>query len=144
MNYYAARQKEGGRWDYTCMNDGRIWPIGYCMPYKEWWIDLKEKIGYETRPEDIAKYQSHQSQYHADGHATAEEACECYRRYVLDHKVRLNRSWDGGQFRCQVCGEWTQLYADIDHRAINLCEKHNTQEQVELLFEEIGEIWSSD
>jgi hypothetical protein len=143
MNYYAARQRQDGRWDYTCMNDGRIWPVGYCMPYKEWWIDLKEKMGYETRPEEIARYQAHQAQYHADGHATAEEACECYRQYLLDHKVQLNRSWDGGQFRCQVCGEWTQLFAEVDHQTFNLCEKHNTQEQVGLLFGPIGEICSS-
>lgn len=36
MNYYRARLlkgpdgKETGIWHYTCMNDGRIWPLGYC------------------------------------------------------------------------------------------------------------------
>lgn len=31
MNYYAPRRrKEGGLWHYTCMNDGAIWPVGYC------------------------------------------------------------------------------------------------------------------
>lgn len=37
MNYYGARQidpasdrPEAGRWHYTCMNDGRVWPVGDC------------------------------------------------------------------------------------------------------------------
>ena len=36
MNYYQPRElkdKDGnpsGIWHYTCMNDGRIWPVGYC------------------------------------------------------------------------------------------------------------------
>ena len=36
MNYYQPREIRGmdgnpsGRWHYTCMNDGRIWPVGYC------------------------------------------------------------------------------------------------------------------
>ena len=31
MNYYAPRQKQIDKlWHYTCMNDGQIWPVGYC------------------------------------------------------------------------------------------------------------------
>lgn len=36
MNYYQPRElkdKEGkalGLWHYTCMNDGKVWPVGYC------------------------------------------------------------------------------------------------------------------
>lgn len=36
MNYYRPRQlinpegKPSGIWHYTCMNDGKIWALGYC------------------------------------------------------------------------------------------------------------------
>jgi hypothetical protein len=31
MNYYEARQlKDKSGWHFTCMNDGEIWPVGYC------------------------------------------------------------------------------------------------------------------
>jgi len=39
MNYYQAREmykdgKPSGKWHYICMNDGKIWPVGYCSPWK--------------------------------------------------------------------------------------------------------------
>lgn len=39
MNYYDAREmkkdgKGSGKWHYTCMNDGRIWPVGYCAEHE--------------------------------------------------------------------------------------------------------------
>jgi hypothetical protein len=36
MNYYQARElrtadgKPAGLWHFTCQNDNRIWPVGYC------------------------------------------------------------------------------------------------------------------
>jgi hypothetical protein len=41
MNYYEARKtKDGKGWHFTGMNDGRIWPEGYCRdhePHAERW-----------------------------------------------------------------------------------------------------------
>jgi hypothetical protein len=35
MNYYDARQtKNKSGWHYTCMNDGAIWPVGYCAEHE--------------------------------------------------------------------------------------------------------------
>jgi hypothetical protein len=35
MNYYEARQlKDKSGWHFTCMNDGRIWPVGYCRDHE--------------------------------------------------------------------------------------------------------------
>jgi hypothetical protein len=34
MNYYAPRQKVDGGWHYTKMNNGRIWPVGYCASHE--------------------------------------------------------------------------------------------------------------
>jgi hypothetical protein len=34
MNYYEARQtKTKTGWHFTCMNDGAIWPVGYCRDH---------------------------------------------------------------------------------------------------------------
>lgn len=34
MNYYEARRlKDGSGWHFTGMNDGRIWPEGYCRDH---------------------------------------------------------------------------------------------------------------
>lgn len=34
MNYYEARQtKDATGWHFTCMNDGVIWPVGYCADH---------------------------------------------------------------------------------------------------------------
>lgn len=65
MNRYNARQRQdNGKWDYTCMNDGRIWPAGYCGELEH-------------------------------SHDTAQEARECFARYLLD-------GW-----REEEYGEWT-------------------------------------
>jgi hypothetical protein len=33
MNYDQPRQLKEGGWHYTSMNDGRVWPIGYCRDH---------------------------------------------------------------------------------------------------------------
>lgn len=35
MNYYEARQtKDKAGWHFTSMNDGQIWPVGYCADHE--------------------------------------------------------------------------------------------------------------
>lgn len=35
MNYYSARQRRDGRWDWTSMNDGAIRRAGPCVNHYE-------------------------------------------------------------------------------------------------------------
>lgn len=63
MNYYAPRQLKNpatgqptGLWHYTCLNDGRVWPIGYCA-------------GKHNRP--------------PCHHTTELQASQCYRTYII-------------------------------------------------------------
>jgi len=35
MNYYQARQRKDGRWDFTCKNDDRVWPAGLCAQHTD-------------------------------------------------------------------------------------------------------------
>ena len=138
MNYYKARQRKDGRWDYTCMNDGHILPVGYCSPYREpngeWYWNQNS----------IKKYQAEKEFHHEDGHATEDEACECYRKYLLDTTLLLGHCSASTQHKCRVCDKWTNRYATVDGGHIyNLCEEHNNRVEVEKLFEAPGEIWSS-
>lgn len=136
MNYYGPRETDG-RWDYTCRNDGHIWPVGYCRAYKE--FDTSIIPVSEAEQEE---YRATAHKHHSDGHATEEEACECYKQYLLDHKLRFGTMSDQ-QLRCKVCEEWTQNYAEVDCQTWNLCDKHNSRETVEALMEAPGVIWSS-
>ncbi len=59
MNYYEARELKGadgnpaGLWHFTCQNDNRIWPVGYCA---------QDCPGHPTREEA----QEHYRQYLLD------------------------------------------------------------------------------
>lgn len=131
MNYYKARQREGGRWDYTCMNDGRIWAVGYCAGKYE---DVREA----AEPAVAVNY-------HENGHATPEEARECYKRYLLDTSMVLDARLSQQQRKCEAedCDEWTQGLARIGPmESIVLCDQHRTREKVEKLFS-VGESMSS-
>lgn len=51
MNYYKARQRKGdGRWDWTRMNDGRIWASAPCSGHAD---------GHATREEAERHYYDH-------------------------------------------------------------------------------------
>jgi hypothetical protein len=141
MNYYDARQRnEDKRWDYTCRNDDRIWPVGYCHTYVE--PEELDKI-WPMREEEREKHVANKHKYHTTGHATAEEACECYREYLLDQELRLGNKWDS-QHHCEVCDAWTDMYAEVGHtKYMNLCEAHNNREEVEKLFKAPGWICCS-
>lgn len=114
MNYLAARRRGAdGPWHFTCKNDGRVRPVGYC------------------------------AQGGCD-HATPEEAQACYRRYLLDNRLRLDGTTTAHQ-RCRApdCSELTDRFAEIDMQTWPLCDAHRSREVVEQLFPEVGEIWSS-
>lgn len=113
MNYYQASQLQKGGWHFTCTNNGKTWPVGYCAQH--------------------------------GGHATKEEAEECYRQYLLDNHIRL-RSFEleGGQEYCAVCGKLTNLVAEVATvTQYVLCEEHQTKENVAKLLPHISGITSS-
>lgn len=135
MNYYEAKQRVKDRqWDYT--RNGVA--VGYCREYQE--IDPKVIPISEAQQEE---YRATAHKHHTDGHATELEARECYREYLLDHNLSLNRTMAGQQMKCKVCGAWTQKFAEINVQMIVLCEEHNNREEVAKLFEAPSVIWSS-
>jgi hypothetical protein len=130
MNYYQPRQREDSlRWDFTCKRDRQVWPIGYCSG--------KSHEG------------PHADKYHDDGHASAEEAAQCYRLYLLDNELRFD---DGGDSRvlrvCQYpgCEEFTGGSATVGCgpcAVYSLCAEHRTREAVEEMFQAPDNIISS-
>lgn len=139
MRHYAPRKRQtDGKWDYTCRLDDYIYPVGYCNEYREFNTDL-----IHVSESEIKEYAATKDKHHTHGHDTEEEACNCYREYLLDHRLRLGRKWDGAQHQCKVCGEWTQGYAEIDMKTWDLCDQHNNRTEVEKLFEAPSWSWES-
>jgi hypothetical protein len=132
VNYYEARQRTDGRWDWTRMNDRQVWPDGYCHAYREWTPEKVQQLGLPA--EVAAKYEAEQApfraKYHADGHPTREEAERCHYEYELDH-AREGQTSDQ-QFRCRICKAWTQSFLQIgDYNLIQLCDEHRNRAGLE-------------
>jgi hypothetical protein len=150
MNHYAARQRADDpgkhRWDYTLANKrGGTYPIGYCHAFRPFTPETlrmdQEQCDRWNR--DEAPFLT---KYHDDGHATAEEACACYRTYLLDHHTRLHDPPEKPDqlHRCAVCDKFTAGAAEVGNSDWwYLCDEHRTHEQVEKLMPAIGECWSS-
>jgi len=141
MNHNCARQRTDGRWDYT--RNSRPW--GYCREHRPIPEDAK------WIPAEIAKRENEKmaalaDNFHTTGHATEEEACECYKKYLLDTQLELQTEEPANasqQHRCQVCKKFTACHAQCGaYRLFTLCPEHQTREEVEKLLE-VGESWDS-
>ena len=129
MRYYSPRQRiSDQKWEYACGSH----PTGYCAPYKT----LDPALHF---PESVYdKMQETAHKHHTDGHDTKEEACLCYRNYLLDHHLRFDKM-SNQQLRCEVCKEYTEGYAQIEYKMIVLCDKHRNRESVEEIFKTAAE-----
>lgn len=144
MNYYAARQRQSDmKWDYTCRNGDFTQPVGYCGGYIEWTEEMLKRLGLPEDHPSILREMQFKNKYHTCGHDDQVEARCCYRVYLLDHRLKLKCEHPDAQIKCAVCGKWTTFYAEIDTQMWDLCEEHNTREEVEKLFAAPDEIWSS-
>lgn len=141
MNYLCARQRQDGRWDYT--RNGL--PTGYCRKH----VPIPEDgniLSVEFAKKENQKMDLLKDNFHTDGHASKEEACECQKKYQLDAHLRLEKeepSDASQQFRCQICKNWTACHAWVGaYRVFCLCPEHQTRECLESLFQ-VGESWES-
>lgn len=134
MNYYEALKRESDeRWDFT--RNAR--PVGYCRAYEE----IDPTCG--LNESELRKHTENSHKHHTCGHATEEDARACYKEYILDHKLRLNKKDINSQHKCKICKEWTSLYAEVDTNLYILCELHNNRESVDSLMKNPGFICSS-
>lgn len=143
MRYYAAKQRQSdGRFDFTVTHGSYTYPAGYCAPYRPW--TENGKLFIPVPAETLRKFEENSHKHHDTGHATAQEAAECYFLYLLDQRLRLGLEQEGRQEKCKECGAWTSLYAELDcFKFIVLCEAHNSREVVERHVRPSTEIWES-
>lgn len=133
MNYLKPRQvdpsadrDDAGKWRYTCMNDGRVWPVGYCA---------KDCPGHDT-PEEA---NAHQRDYELDNAVFTEgpsvdEALDRYRC-----QARANDADEPSQ-----CGKLTTSVARVgSYQRISLCVDHLNRDGLATAYEGPGEVWAS-
>ena len=141
MNYSCASKRTDGHWDYT--RNGRA--TGYCREYQP----IPEDgggIGPELAKQENEKMSAVKDKFHCGGHETEDEACECYKQYLLDTQLRLQTDEPTNarqQFKCRICGKWTACHAQVGaYQIYCLCPEHQTKEHVASLVE-VGESWES-
>ncbi|MCC6360628.1 MAG: hypothetical protein IT450_17960 [Phycisphaerales bacterium] len=120
MNYDAARQiKSGpnsGKWHYTRMNDGAVWPIGPCA---------EGCSGHATAEEACEHYR--QSLF--------------AKMRISGPKAE---KWPKNKCAVEWCeSEATHLIDITAYRFYEVCESHASRETAEALFPRIGESWHS-
>jgi len=129
MNHYAARpRKNHERWDYTIRQHDYVFATGYCQGWQDFDVNGITRFmgadGVEWARRDHEAKAAFKDKYHTDGHSTEEDACACYRTYLLDHArfgVRTT-GWGGCEVeRCDVPGKFG---AQIGGRLIPLCATH--------------------
>lgn len=152
--HQALPRKSDGRFDYTVSyGDGAARPQGYCAGYidpDELEADLRRLMqfpGYCISEAEKEAVRRTKDKYHADGHATAEEAVACFQQYELDHRTRYypptpeREAEATEQHRCQVCQAWTVGSAIVGQsRHLYLCPEHCNRESVEKLLKPAGDV----
>lgn len=108
----ALQRQSDGRWDMATTAGGQSYGVGFCGG---------KLVTYGLAPVS-------DGDYHTDGHATKEEAEDCYRRYLAT--TAILGMFEDTQMRCKVCEAWTQHYAQIQDTVYTLCPDHQTYEDV--------------
>lgn len=154
MNFRKAREvqvdgKGINEWNYTNHNDNQkiTYAIGYCAKYIE---PVLHKDGGFFTEEQAEEYKKRKDKYHGGkyNHATPEEACACYKQYMLDTTLKF---WKkpleeaDTHYKCVIegCKEMTASMASVGaYDNYHLCEDHLNREEVGKLFS-IGESFGS-
>ena len=113
MNYYQARQRETTkRWDWTCMNDGKVWAVPPCSDHEG---------GHATAEEAVLHFFAYEVEHlteHELGTDDEQHRCEWV---ILGGDKRCPnwttkwleaRGWSGHQFLCdehRVPSNWAFL-----------------------------------
>lgn len=136
MRHYSARQRVAdGKFIYCC---GDL-ATGYCDDYE---FTLKAYQQYD--PAGVPNLEANKDKFHGPdhGHATKEEACDCYRQYLLDFRMRLGKD-ENQMHRCAECKEFTQNVLQIGaYSILILCDAHNNEETIKKHFK-VNESWES-
>lgn len=139
--YQPRRRADDQRWEMTVGSDEEGWchPTGYCAgTFAKLYPEQRSEAIRAMMPGEAheAAYQAERqkaekfaARFHDYGHATADEAQECYDRFLVEMMRRTMQERDV-QRRCYVCGEWTQNRVDMLYEMLIVCDTHNTPEGI--------------
>lgn len=137
MRSYQPRQRLDGNWDYACGNS----PIGYCSAAMT--LEDFANINWEPSQTELDRIEKNKHKHHTCGHATKEEAIDCYFEYILDNKLSFHES-PNQQQKCRICKEWTTRYIVLDEcQLIVLCNKHLDLESIKSVAHKPEISWRS-
>lgn len=128
MKHYHAQQRSSDyRWEFVVDDDKLTYQVGYCVGV----IDLedpdlidslggRDSVAYKYY---VANVTPNLHSYHVNGHDTKEEACACYRKFLLENRTSLNiRLTEAAD--CVICGSRTVYGATVDGADYLLCDSH--------------------
>lgn len=143
MNYYEPRQvsadadrEDAGKWRYTCMNDGKVWPVGNCADNCPG-HDTKEGA-YEHQTEYVLDHASFDGQW-----SDTQHRCEAP---VPTGGVNISGQITAPPTGTEACGKWTDKFASLGPGqmwSFNLCDGHRNRETLALLVGTVGDSMGS-
>lgn len=133
-HFQPAHRDADNRWDYVCIYNNHVFPVGYCAGWQE--VDEKIVMSIPGLAVHLDRLKPHKAKFHTDGHATGMEAAKCHRDFLLDSCLRLY-AMAAANAECLVCSTPTEIAARIEPRYgyFPLCHQHMTRKWVEALFE---------
>ena len=133
MNLKFPFQLSSGRWVYAGKVGAAVVSIGYCSGWDGWSDEHKQLALGPDYQSIFSAYEDREkpflSKYHSSGHDSLEDACICYKEYLLDHLV-IEHSRSAVPEKCENCGEPVEKVIDIYGQLLVLCEKHNSREEL--------------
>jgi hypothetical protein len=151
MQFFEPREryrngKPTGIWDFCRYADSskQVFPIGYCAGWHEFSKTQLDKIWGEVGKDffaDQERRRPFKDNYHTDGHGSAEEALECYRKYCLDLKTVVHEERETWK-PCVACRKITTRRITVNRSTtIVLCNNHDDRKELEKVYKPAG-IWS--
>lgn len=141
MRCFRARRlgHGAGPWFYSRMDDKVITPVGYCAGWREWTPEQLRMQFDEAMAVMVLRDQEQlrlfKHKYHTTGHATDQEARDCYKEYMIDNCVTLDHKLAERRDHCMACSELTDGYAQVGTLAtFVLCDNCRNRVEIAKLF----------
>lgn len=137
-----ASQRKDGRWDYSAETDGESRPVGYCAGWSE--VSDAEEAATPGLRKEREKLRANKAKFHKGGHDTLEEACACFRGFLLDTTRRAKASPQLHPCDFPGCQGSSDAGVTVDGELRwHLCKPHRNREAFELLMPQVGEVFLS-
>ena len=143
-HYYARQQTDGYRWEFVVDDDGLIYSVGYCSGAPDFddpaLIESLGGKGSEAYRWYRFRVEPWISRYHKNGHDSKDEACACFRMYLLDYHTDFSVEL-GQMCECMICAQPTHLGAMVYGQAYVLCDQHRNRDELNGLMPVLLELF---